>query len=497
MIPAVAQRGRSFKGAGLYYLHDKQAKTNERVEWTMTHNLPTRDPHKAMKWMAHTAMNAERLKEENGTARTGRKSGGKVVYAYSLSWHSNDNPKREEMEKAAFSSLEKLGLKDHEAVIVAHRDREHPHVHIVCNLVNPKTGKTKSMSMDFNQLSTWAQEHDKEHGRDHCPERTRNNAERYKGKAKAQFVKHNQNPEKLIKALQIQTLYDKTKSGEEFKQALEKEGYTIAMGSKGRITLVDQEGQVCSLGRQIKGENGRALRARQIKEKLEGVDLKSLPSAKELSEQRQFHHEHFDRDYYAAQQEEKMFDAAIEASDAKAKAEREERQKAKEQARQEKKEEMEFIANYDDSHLEKIDKTQAWHTLATRKRHELREQQEKIYKRKEMVARIKALEKKVAANDNIFGKLTGKRQDLMDELEAERKNLANADWRIEEQRSGLEKELLEKHPYRDELKEKKDVPKEDRSEEFNDKAKRIEDIKDKLKAKAQNRSRSPGRHLKR
>lgn len=39
MVPYITDRGHSFKGAGLYYLHDKGEQTNERVAWTHTVNL--------------------------------------------------------------------------------------------------------------------------------------------------------------------------------------------------------------------------------------------------------------------------------------------------------------------------------------------------------------------------------------------------------------------------------------------------------------------------
>ena len=53
MIPRVAKPGRSFKGAGAYYLHDKgHRSTDKRVLFTHTENLPTRDPEKALKCMA-------------------------------------------------------------------------------------------------------------------------------------------------------------------------------------------------------------------------------------------------------------------------------------------------------------------------------------------------------------------------------------------------------------------------------------------------------------
>ena len=73
MIPRVAKPGRSFKGAGLYYLHDKGASTKERVLFSHTENLPTRDPDKAIACMAWTAMNADQIKRRAGEKATGRK----------------------------------------------------------------------------------------------------------------------------------------------------------------------------------------------------------------------------------------------------------------------------------------------------------------------------------------------------------------------------------------------------------------------------------------
>jgi hypothetical protein len=53
MVPAITEGGRSFKGAALYYLHDKRKPgeaerlTSERVAWTHTLNLATDDPDRA------------------------------------------------------------------------------------------------------------------------------------------------------------------------------------------------------------------------------------------------------------------------------------------------------------------------------------------------------------------------------------------------------------------------------------------------------------------
>lgn len=157
MVPNVAKSGHSFKGALAYYLHDKGAETTERVEWTDTRNLATDDSRLAMRLMIATARRADDLKAAAGIAATGRKS-TKAVYAYSLAWHPDEAGKidRAEMMRAAEASLMAIGAEAHQAIIVAHRDEPHPHVHVIVNRVHPDTGKMLVMANDHHRLSAWA-----------------------------------------------------------------------------------------------------------------------------------------------------------------------------------------------------------------------------------------------------------------------------------------------------------------------------------------------------
>ena len=104
MVPAVTAGGRSFKGAALYYAHDKRREgeaerlTSERVAWTHTVNLATGDPERAWRIMADTAMRQGEIKAAAGKKATGRKL-TKPVYAYSLAWH----PERESTRPHAFN----------------------------------------------------------------------------------------------------------------------------------------------------------------------------------------------------------------------------------------------------------------------------------------------------------------------------------------------------------------------------------------------------------
>lgn len=187
MIPALTKDGRSFKGAALYYLHDKRQAgeaerlTSDRVAWTQTVNLPTDDADKAWRMMATTAMKGEELKAAAGVKATGRKM-VKPVFAYSLSWDQSEQPTKEEQLEAARSSLEALGLTEFQALIVSHKDTDHPHVHVIVNKVHPAEGRVPdTLGNSKLKLSDWAEDYERKRGKILCPKRAENNARRKKG----------------------------------------------------------------------------------------------------------------------------------------------------------------------------------------------------------------------------------------------------------------------------------------------------------------------------
>lgn len=184
MVPKVAGKGRSFMGAGLYYLHDKKASTSERVAFTHTENLPTRDPDKAIKCMAYTAIRQQELKAKAGGSTKGRKL-TQPVYCYSLSWSPEEAPSQEEMLEAAKTTLKTLGLEEHEALFVGHSDEPHPHIHVIVNRVHPETGIAAKLSKDHLKLSAWAEAYERTGGQIRCEQRVENNERRRQG----EFVK--------------------------------------------------------------------------------------------------------------------------------------------------------------------------------------------------------------------------------------------------------------------------------------------------------------------
>ncbi|PZR93923.1 MAG: hypothetical protein DLM68_00330 [Hyphomicrobiales bacterium] len=186
MIPAITEGGRSFKGAALYYLHDKRQAgeaerlTSERVAWTHTVNLATDDPERAWRIMAHTAQNQAGLKAAAGVKNTGRKL-TKPVHAYSLAWHPDEKPTKEDQLNAARDSLTAQGFDGHQAVILSHNDEPHAHVHILVNRVHPETGIAATLSNSKLKLSEWAQAYEQQQGKILVPQRVENNAKRKQG----------------------------------------------------------------------------------------------------------------------------------------------------------------------------------------------------------------------------------------------------------------------------------------------------------------------------
>ena len=165
MVPDIAKKGHSFKGAFQYYLHDKGADTAERVGWTETRNLLTDDPNTARNLMIATSLHQDELKKAAGIKASGRKS-TQHVYAYSLAWHPDEAGQidKSEMLRAVDESLAELQAENLQAVIVCHTDQDHPHVHVILNRVDPIDGRMHSFSNDRLKLSDWANRYERERG---------------------------------------------------------------------------------------------------------------------------------------------------------------------------------------------------------------------------------------------------------------------------------------------------------------------------------------------
>jgi Relaxase/Mobilisation nuclease domain len=124
VIGAIHPLGRGFKGPVLYAAFGRAGSRQDRVDWAETYNLPTRDLELAACFMGATA---------NGSVSGTRTP----VYFFSVSFDIDDPVDEAMMGRVARRTLRDMGLEEHEAVVVAHKDRSHPHLHFIVNRVHP------------------------------------------------------------------------------------------------------------------------------------------------------------------------------------------------------------------------------------------------------------------------------------------------------------------------------------------------------------------------
>jgi len=173
MIVKILSNGKSFSGLATYLTRDPDAKTAERVPWTHTLNLAHEHVPSAVDEMLWTARNAELLKQEAGIRAGGRATENEVKHL-SLNWSPEDDPSREHMIETAEGFLRHMKWHEHQAVLVAHDDKEYAHVHVMLNTVHPETGLRLNDGFEHRRAQSWALEYEREQGRIYCEQRLRN-----------------------------------------------------------------------------------------------------------------------------------------------------------------------------------------------------------------------------------------------------------------------------------------------------------------------------------
>jgi hypothetical protein len=145
--------GNGFKGL-LSYLEtgrDGTQRPEERVAWMEFQNLPTRNAQVAACMMRATA----------DASVSGSK---KPLYHFSVSLAPDDPADRATLRRVADRTLRDLGLADYEAVVVAHKDRAHQHLHFVVNRVHPERRTLWSPWRDRYKLESSLRSQERELG---------------------------------------------------------------------------------------------------------------------------------------------------------------------------------------------------------------------------------------------------------------------------------------------------------------------------------------------
>lgn len=207
MIVRFGRPGTSFKGVTVYLMHDPDhAATAERVAWTQTLNCAHDHIESAVHEMLTTCENADLLKAEAGIR--GGASVEKPVKHVSLNWHPSEEPTRKDMVTAATSFLKHMGWADHQAILVAHDDKEHLHVHLVINAVNPDTGRKLDDGFEKRRAQAWALAYEQEHGKIFCPERMKDTTDRAPAVPRPAWIEVREQVQKELSAERQRIAFD-------------------------------------------------------------------------------------------------------------------------------------------------------------------------------------------------------------------------------------------------------------------------------------------------
>ncbi len=154
---------------------------------------------------------------------------GKAVGHIALSWSVNDAAKLndEVMVMLAKEYLQKMKIQDTQYLIVKHRDKEHPHIHIVYNRVS-NNGKTISDNFQKQRNVQVAKELTLKHGLYLAPGKGRVNRLQLKGEDKIKY--------ELFDA--IKAASKKVKNINELKQVLAKQRIVTHLKYKSGTTEV-------------------------------------------------------------------------------------------------------------------------------------------------------------------------------------------------------------------------------------------------------------------
>lgn len=145
-----------FAALAAYLIHGRERPTSpDRVAWTFAQNMATDDPMLAATIMTATAEQSRRCRH--------------ACYHAMIAWATEERPSPEQMQAIARATLEMAGLGEHQALVMGHGDKAHPHLHMMINRVHPETGRAWSTSHDYRRFDRIMKQLSETHGFEYVP----------------------------------------------------------------------------------------------------------------------------------------------------------------------------------------------------------------------------------------------------------------------------------------------------------------------------------------
>jgi len=239
MIGKIPRPGRGFRGSFQYLMHGKRDADSDvdRLAWMETRNLFVKDMDKIPSMMRATAAQSKKCQ--------------KPVYHMIISWRPDEAVSDVTMREVADQALFDLGLNEHQAVLAAHRDTDHRHLHILVNRVHPETGKAWHTSKDWarfeRSIARQALKRGllKVDGRHNTPElmarenkRARDSEYQMAKRLQREIPKDRWSVEEIkSRRLQLAPIFEQSRSWDQLSRLLSAEG--LSLTAKGQGLVID------------------------------------------------------------------------------------------------------------------------------------------------------------------------------------------------------------------------------------------------------------------
>jgi hypothetical protein len=154
--PSKRKSGSSFKRLLNYLTMERDPETGEtllRGDVVMSHNLVGIDT------AAAEMKGVESLNPRCNDA----------VFHYELAWPPGERPSRAEWVDSVLYTLNQLGFKEHQYVLVAHDDKKHFHIHAMVNKVHPETYRAHTPTYSWLTLDGAVRHLEAKYGWSHTP----------------------------------------------------------------------------------------------------------------------------------------------------------------------------------------------------------------------------------------------------------------------------------------------------------------------------------------
>lgn len=263
-------KGGSRAGPNQLARHLQRTDTNERVEILELHS-PTGSLKEAFRDWQFLA---------TGTRGT------KGLYHANIDPDAKYTMTPEQWKRAVDVLEEELGFQGQPRAVVMHDKEGRQHIHVVWQRADIETMTLKADSHNYRKHELASQRLEQEFGHEFVPGKHAKRDREHNPELPKSEINHAEWQQGERAGLDprarkefITQLFEQSDSGTAFKAALEQGGYVLAQGDRRDFVIIDQAGEIHSLGRQIKD-----VKAKELREFMADVDRDRLPTVEEARE---------------------------------------------------------------------------------------------------------------------------------------------------------------------------------------------------------------------